>query len=252
MKGINAYQTFGLSTEWLGDYLREPRKWWTSNSLGTRQFDAVQVWLGQAGVINRKSKTITDLGNKLRKYGEQDPLTWMAIWSNLSVRSVLVRWFVRNLPFGRSYTRDELLDRLGDTSSRRTRSNAIASLVNLLEKTPLGKQMGLGLVVRKGRVFKAIVKQGVSDLPSMGILHSLYRLAEERERYSFSVSELCTTGTGELTDLFGIQQTTLERCLRGLATRYRPFVRVEILRGLDNVYLEPTRTSEEVLDLERD
>jgi len=251
MKGINAYQTFGLSTGWLGEYLRDPVRWWSQNSLGTRQFDAVRVWLGQSGIIDRANKMITKVGERLQVYGEQDRLTWMVIWTNLAINSVLVRWYVTELPFGRAYSRAELLDRLGDSSSQRTRSNAIVSLANLLEKTPLGGEMRLGSVTRKGRAIQAIGKPGQAALPALGFLYCLYRRAEGDDRYSFSVSELSAPGTGGPTDLFGVQPSDLVRCLRGLSSRHPAFVRVEILRGLDNVYLEPTHASEEVLSLDR-
>lgn len=251
MKGINAYQTFGLSSQWLDEYFVDPQKWWKANSLGPRQFEAMQVWLDHAGITDRARKDLTPLGAKLREFGSRNPLTWYAIWVNLAEKSVIVNWYVRNAEWHRPYTKRDLVESIGDDLSERTRDNAIASLVRLIDESPLGHEIGIGRVDRAGRVVTAITRLKPRELPNTALLYCLYRYAERADRYGLSVHELLEDREGALAQLFGINEDALTRSLRSIASLHSEILHIDVVRDLDSVYLEPSTSSVEALFLER-
>lgn len=247
MKGINAYQTFGMSKAWLDEYLADPAGWWKQNSLGPRQFEAMKVWLDHAGVMDRPSTDLTALGCRIKALGTGSLLAWAAIWVQLARRSVLVRWYATQVPFGASYTKDELISTLGDGLSPRTLSNALTSLFRLLESTPLGRDLHLGEVIRSGRAIASIAKYRANGIDPVAVLYSLYEYAEHIDRHAFSLSEIVETTQGGPVCLFGVSRDGLAAALRGLSTQWPHLLRVELARGLENIHLEPSITSSQVL-----
>ncbi|MHB0858798.1 MAG: hypothetical protein ACYC5M_14675 [Anaerolineae bacterium] len=249
MKGINAYQTFGMSAIWLDEYLAEPSRWWRINSLGPRQFEAMKVWLGHAGVLDRSTSDITPFGARIQKLGTADLVSWGAMWTKLARASVLVHWYVSQVPFGMSYTKDELMALMEDGLSPRTVSNALVSLLKLLEDTPLGVGLGLGIVSRVGRAMGPVYKQGISDTPQTLVLYSLYDYAEHEQKFSLTLGEVVEAREGGPVRLFGVPREQLMNSLRGLSSQYDRLIRTEFVRGLENIFLDSSLSSDNVLDL---
>ena len=248
MKGVNTYQTFGMSSEWLGEYFRDPDGWWHSNPRGPRQFEAMKVWLQQAEIVDGRQTRITALGKKLLERGVRDWLCWAVIWTNLAQNSVLVKWYVQSVPVGRPHTKRDLVDLMGDSLAERTRVNAVRSLIRLLRETPLGEEMGLGrIVATAGDKALAIVKEGTRGLPQLAYLYSLYRYAEQTGRYSFSLEELATSSCRGPFALFGVTRDEFVSNLRGLTAGWSEWIRAELVRDLDNIYLDRGHSSLEVL-----
>jgi len=247
VKGLNRYQQFGMRKVWLDSYLADPDNWWHKNELGNRQFEAMRVWLREAEIV--RCNEITLLGARLRAIGTQNPLTWAVIWTNLVRNSVLVRWYVEHVPWGTSHTRHSLVEAMGDTLARRSRENAVDALVDLLKGTPLGAELGLGEIYLKGRQVAVICKRGWERVHPLAVLYVLYRYAERQQRYDLSVRELCDEPTESPYALFGIGNEQLIPLLRGLSSRWGSWITVELVRDLDNIFLDKNRRSEEVLDL---
>ncbi|MGB9903530.1 MAG: phosphoadenosine phosphosulfate reductase family protein, partial [Desulfotomaculales bacterium] len=176
LKGLNRYQTFGMRKAWLEEYFRDPEKWWHKNSLGNRQFEAMRVWLREAEIVT--GTKITLLGERLKNWGVENPLTWAVIWTNLARNSTLVGWYLQNVSWGSSYSKKELVSLLDEALSQSSRENAITALVGLLRDTPLGGELGLGEVQTKGKQAVAIIKRGWGSVPALAVLYALYRYAE--------------------------------------------------------------------------
>jgi len=249
MKGINAYQTFGMSKGWLDEYLGNPNGWWKQNSLGPRQFEAMKVWLDHAGVLDRGSTDLTAFGDRIRSLGSGSLLSWAAIWVQLARRSVLVRWYATQVPFGSAYSKDELIGALGEELSPRTLSNALVSLFRLLEDTPLGVDLGLGVVTRTGRAIDRLTKAGSHSVPPLAVLYALYEYAENLDKFAFSISEIVETKEGGPACLFGLARDELIGTLRGLSSQHSQLIKTELARGLENVFLEPTYGSDSILGI---
>jgi len=250
MKGLSKYQTFGMKTAWLDEFLRDPDTWLHKNSLGPRQFQSMKCWLKDAGLID--GMRLTPLGERIRRIGSGSLLTWSVIWSNLSYASDLVRWYVTSVPWSESLAVSQMVVLFPERVNERTRKNALSSLYGLLEGTPLGREMGLGAVVRRGKVRRAVHKFGWTNPDPISVLYAMYVQAEHEGNYDTTLTNLfddrCSGGPHVL---FGIGVEEMKRILRGLAARYPEWVTVDLVRDLDNIFLNRSRRSEEALDLEQ-
>lgn len=253
-KTLHTYEHFGMRKEWLTDFLFFPQDWVNRNSLGNRQFEAMMMWLKHAELItgDRKSLVITPLGERLAQRGADDLVTWAIIWANLVRNSTLVQWYATTVPWGAIMTKTDLVAKIGETysQSESTRKNAITALFGLLTRTPLGCELGLGEEINPGkRTGGALYKKGWYEPEPVAILYSLYRYAEKIGRYELTVHELYESADEGPYTLFGVDQDTLKGILNGLSTRGDGIIRVNIVRDLDNIFLDDTRKAIEVLDL---
>jgi phosphoadenosine phosphosulfate reductase len=247
VKGLNRYQQFGMRKEWVDAYLKNPDGWWLAHNLGNRQFEAMRVWLQEAELISERK--LTPAGAVLQRLGVNNPLTWAFIWTNLARNSALVGWYVQHVGWSGTWTKKGLMALMGDSLSRRTRENAVDTLVELLGKTPLGEDLRLGQMEIKGRQVISVTKGVWADPHPLAILYALYRLSERLGRYNLTVSELFDPLPEGPHALFGITREPMSRYLQGLAMRWPEWIEAELVRDLDNVYLKKQYHSTEVLNL---
>lgn len=255
-KTLHTYEHFGMEKGWLAAFLASPMDWVSSNSLGNRQFNAMLLWLKHAELItsgsSKRSLAVTDLGEKLARRGASDLVTWAVIWTNLARNSTPVRWYLTAVPWGATMTKAEWVIKMGEaySQSETTRRNAMTALFGLLTKTPLGNGLGLGEEVEPGkRTGGALYKKGWHDPDPVAILYALYRYAEKTGRYELTVRELYEGADEGPYTLFGVSRETLEGILRGLSARGDGLIRVNIVRDLDNIFLDHAYKAVEVLDL---
>lgn len=251
---LHTYEHFGIRKEWLADFCAYPTGWVRRNNLGNRQFDAMVMWLKHAELItgSKKSFSITELGEKLARRGADDLVTWAVIWTNLVRNSTPVQWYVTAVPWGAIMTKAEWVAKIGEMypQSESTRKNAMTALFGLLTKTPLGNGLGLGEETEPGKgTGGALYKKGWQEPEPVAILYALYRYAEKTGRYELTVHELYEGADEGPYALFGVSQDTLKGILKGLSSRGDGLIRVNIVRDLDNIFLDNTRKAVEVLDL---
>lgn len=249
---LHTYQTFGMEKGWLAEFFKSAEVWKTD--LGNRQIESMLLWLKHSELIektsNKASLTFSEVGRKLRNRGVDDLLTWAVIWTNLVRNSGTVNWYALAIKWGAAKDKDELVELMGDyfPQSKRTRENAVKALIGLLKETPLGSVMGLGEVKEEGKK-RQIYKKGWEEPLPEAILYSLYRYAEKTGRYELTVRELYQEGIEEGPyALFGVDKEKLKAILRGLASRGDGFIKVDLVRDLDNIFLDRNRRSLEVLD----
>ncbi len=254
LKGMNRYQHFGLRQAWLEHYFELGDNIWLSNKLlGNRQIDGFKVWLREAGITEKN--VLTPLGEKLKKLGARSRLTWAVIWTNIAYNSIIVGWYVRHIPWGNTYGRRQLIDMLGENYSPSTRENAVTSLCELLGKSPLGAELGLGEISYKGNAVDRIGKKGWAQPNRFAILYAMYRYAEEMGgHYDLTFSELIPDPDKPLRGispiiLFGLDSEAFQYILQGLAVDYPQYISVEFTRNLDNIFLMSNRAAGDILDL---
>ena len=114
LKGMNRYQHFGLRKQWLEHFFNHKSDCFTMNQLGNRQYDALKVWLREAGLLSAANKgeragLPTPLFDKLERLGPFHPLTWAVIWANLAYNSIIVRWYMLFVPNGEVYEKNDLV-----------------------------------------------------------------------------------------------------------------------------------------------
>ena len=135
--------------------------------------------------------------------------------------------------------------------SLRSRENAITALVGLLTKTPLGNQIGLGREVVPGkRVMGALNKDGWPEIEMLAVLYSLYRYAEKVGRHQITLSELYENAVEGPYTLFGIGREPLRRILQGMSARGGNWLKTDLVRDLDNIFMDDNLKSDEVLRIE--
>ena len=252
---LHTYEHFGMEKGWLAAFFASPFNWINSNTLGNRQLDAMLLWLKHAELIlggnTKNTFNITNLGEKLARLGVDNLVTWAVIWTNLARNSNAVKWYLTAIPWGVTMTKAELVCKMGETysQSETTRRNAMTALFGLLLKTPLGNELGLGIGINQGkRISNVLYKKGWFEPDPLAVLYSLYRYAEKTSRYEFTVHELYEgTDEGPYT-LFGVPQDALIGIVKGLSARDDSLIRVDIVRDLDNIFLNHHNKSIEVLD----
>ncbi len=242
--GFSRYQTFGLRREWLDGLMIHGVEWIGANSLGNRQRDSAVVWFRESGLIESVAKggifQLTDLGALCQsKYVTAPSAVWGILFINLAHRSGIVRWYVTEVSLG-DYTTSDLYQRLSATcGDNRSSRNGLTALLNLLKTTPLGDVYALGVAHGVGRS-SSVRKLGGASISAAVLLYSLYRYAEERGSYDFTVTQLVNgEANGGPAKEFGLSREALIARLRELSTTTAAgYAHVDLLGGLDNISLE--------------
>jgi len=242
--GFSRYQTFGLRREWLDGLMMHGVEWIGANSLGNRQRDSAVVWFRESGLIEPVAKGgvfhLTELGEICQsKYATVPNAVWGVIFVNLAHKSGIVRWYVAEVPRG-DYKTSDLYQRLSATcGDNRSSRNGLSALLNFLKTTPLGDAYSLGAAHGVGRL-SSLRKLGGVSIPGAVLLFSLYRYAEERGSYDFTVAQLVSDeANGGPAKEFGLSRENLVSALREMSTTTAArYVHIDLLGGLDNISLE--------------
>ena len=252
LSGFGRYLTFGLRDEWLNDFFNSPERWFSENNLGNKQIESMKIWLLDADLIE-KNKLPTMLAKYLKNiYSQCKNTAWQFIWTNLYYNSSVCRFFVEYIEWNNTYSVKEVTEivaKLDNTISLRTIKSGISSLFNTFESSPLGKDLKIGVIEKKGRE-RYVKKIGTDDIHPLAVAYSLYKVAEHIGRRDFTVSELYSKEfKGGPYKLFGISRDKLERILRGLQEDREQILRVDLVADLDNIYLRSDLSSLDVVKI---
>lgn len=175
-RGWKRHQGFGLRREWLQLYLEKGSSLETAGVLGNRQVESLRAWLRTAGLEDRAGRK-TQLGLRFAQAGLADPVLWELLWTNVVFNWPTAAWYVRELGLG-TWTTSELGQALQRhvTLAPRTVGNAIQELVGLLERTPVGTELGQGVVgISRPR---RVERRGYPWPSTEAVVHALRRLAQ--------------------------------------------------------------------------
>ena len=252
--GIDKYSTFGIREGWLNEFLNFEDQWLDNNNLGSKQVQAMLRWLMDAELIDSQSKKTSILEKYLKEIYEIEPLfVWSIIWANLYYNSPVIEWYCNEIEWDSIITKLELKEKIGikyPNLSKGTLSNPIDAMVNMFDHSPLGDDLKIGLLEKKGRIVKSIKKFGSDDIHPLVVAYGLYKAKEYKWRNDFTVSELYDKGFhGGPYKLFGISRDKLERILRGLQEDKEKILRVDLAADLDNIYLREDISSLDIIKL---
>lgn len=259
LKGMNRYQTFGFRTPWLQGFFDYGTDYFTSGANGNRQFDALRVWLREAGLLypnnsGENSGKCTPLCEKLQMRDAYDPFVWSIIWVNLAYSSIITKWYMLNAAIGESHDKAELVFMLGDDYAAKTRENAVASLLDTLKSSPVGDSLKQGLPIEYGGKTKYL-RTGWETPNPVSILYCMYRWAEATGRYSFTLSQMQAmreSGDPQGMDpacVFGLTNEQFKNVLQEIALHLDKYLRVSFVADLDNISLDENITSMDIIDL---
>ena len=265
MKGMNPYQHFGLRQPWLEHFMNDGIDCFTKGVLGTRQYDALKVWLKEAGLIvanKDKSLSLTPLFEKMQSvtesgdsvYNPYNPLTWAIIWANLSYNSVITKWYCFNAEVGANYEKGDLVVMIGENYSKSNRENAVTALTETLRQSPIGSALKQGLPIEITKNTYSYLREGWDYPHAIALLYSLYLYAEHTGRRTFSFTELVNAHKNPESkgmsphDIYGMEIKAFREQVQGLAISYPQYIRVSFVANLDNIILEDY-SSVDILDL---
>ncbi|NLI12634.1 MAG: phosphoadenosine phosphosulfate reductase, partial [Peptococcaceae bacterium] len=95
-----------------------------------------------------------------------------------------------------------------------------------------------------------LYKRGWAEPHPVAVLYSLYRYAERVGRYELTVGELYGQAPEGPYTLFGIDREKLKLILQGWSSRGTGWIKTDLVRDLDNIFLDRSRLACEVLRLE--
>ena len=258
MKGLNPYQHFGLRQSWMEHFMTEGIHCFEMGVLGNRQYDALKVWLKEAGLIESNTKdralALTPLGMKLTEMGPYNPLMWAIVWANLAYNSTISRWYCLNAEIGATYEKGDLVVMLGDNGSLSSRENAVTALAETLRYSPIGDGLKQGIAIELSKNTYSYFRAGWDYPHAVALLYTIYQYGERTGRRSFTFSEMVNahsnpSSTGiSPSDIYAIEINSFREAVQGLAVQFPKYIRVSFVANLDNIILE-NYTSLDVLDL---
>lgn len=252
VKGIDNHRTFGLRAEWIKILFENPETFWTNERMGSKMFESFRNWGQEVGLLDDKRQFVANM-DKLVLLGADSLKLWGMFWVNAAYRSVLINFYVKKVEFNTPLNDETFMEMLGDSLKERTKRNALVALKNLFRESPLGRQLGQGMCVRKGNAVVSITRVPWQNPEPLVILYSLYRFAAQAAGlYSFTLTELLADETGREAlspkILFGLDESTLRPLLQGLANDYPDFIRVDFNKGImENIFLNSGKTAEEIV-----
>ena len=252
--GIDKYSSFGLREKWLKSFIENSENWFKiDNHLGTKQVPAMINWLKDAELLGCNNKQTTFLCKLLiDKFSNNFDIIWEIIWINLYYNSKIFQWFLNDVNWGKIVSKKDtlfLLQNYFPDLTEGTLNNPLTAFFNTLEETSSKSIIAIASIEKRSNI-RFIHKKGYNGINAISIAYALYRHAEKKQRYSFTVSELYNEeNKGGPYTLFGISKEHFENKLRSLQENKHKIVNVALVQGLDTINLRDDLGAKEVLNI---
>lgn len=259
MSGINKYNHFGLREDWiatLNDLGDKFFPWYESHPLGNKMVQSASIWFQQALIVEVKTRKPTTLAKLFAAKGSSNRLGWELVWIALANNTVLVKWFIGETEIDRTYTINQLFDKLSEnypSLGESTKKDGLTSLKETIARSPLGDDDGVAICEFKGRILHNITRKA-KDVQPLTILYGLYLIADLAKRGSFTVRELLTADAESIfvspLVAFGIAPDMFKKMCEGLRTRYPDYISTTFTHGNDGLEVYPQNHSlEDIVNL---
>ncbi len=255
LRGINAYNNFGLRTEFVSVYLAERDGFDQTVQLNrAKQVPAAKAWFRQGLLMNAKTTAPAKLLDVFEKRGVEDLLAWDCIWMGLCNYAPVVKWLVCTLKMDVTYTDADLFDMLGNDIRDVTKKGGIQALKNMLVSTPFGtEENSVCELMKKGKHTTGLTRRS-RLVDQLVVLYGFYVIAEKTGRGVFTVRQMMTAEfDGEFISpiaAFGISPDEFKKQCMGLAAVYPDLIACSFALGLDEVRVFPeTKNRDDVIDL---
>ena len=247
---IDSYADHAPKREWIQDFLKKGNAFFDNNDLGSVMISMFKRFLRDADLV--ANNKLTDFGYIIQKLGIDEPKAWGLMLSNLAYAPEF-NWYIKNVDFFRTYTRDELIGMLKAADVKDRGAKSITGAYKRILALPFGSEIGLGDCVKDGKTYLYTRNTWASPDPVV-ILYSLYKFAEAcGDYYQFTLSRLLdhevdSDGISP-TQIFGLDRETMMKLLNGLTINHPDFINASFTLDLDSITLNPEKTSEDVLSL---
>lgn len=280
VKGIDRYFSFGIRQTWIALYFRDKgdAEFWETDGHGevpNKKKDAFLNFLKDSGMV-RNDRTIsgskyvknipTDFATTLFALGSDSSSAWALMLCNLAYTPEF-NWFIKHISKNEFVTPGSmkaLLEEVMENDSKGLgKRNVTDAFKNILIKTPLGEEIGLGKVDYSEKVsasgtetitLNSFYRSEWCNPDPLVILYSLFKFAEAcGDYYQFTLSRLLnhdidSDGVSP-TEIFGLERDQMEKILNGLSINYPDFINASFTLDLDNITLNSEKTSADVLSL---
>ena len=257
MKNPDRYRNFGFRQAFYSHFLDCGIDCFDMSILGKDQYKSLKYWLADAGVLRKKDVNgkeqivleITELGEKLIRFGPYNPFAWAIMWANLSYDSIVARSFCLGVGVGEYFTKDDVIRCLDRDVSEKSKAQATNSLLSTFRDSPIGAVIKQGIPIDK-----TYLRAGWDYPDAVALLYALYLYAERTGQRSFTFTQLVDAHNHldapgmSPSDIYGIDVRAFREAVQGLAVSFPKYIRASFVANLDNIILEDY-TSLEILDL---
>ena len=187
------FQNFGLRKEWIYEFFENRTDFLENSSLGNRQVESLKQYLKHIELIDKRGRLTEGfniLSELYKKEGINSLNLWSILWINLYFNSLLFSWY-GILPLG-EYKRNDIIKRMEDDYGRTSKiylGNGYLALAGTFERTPIGKDLRIGIVKKEGRS-RIIEKRGGFEFYSYILLYALYKFSEKYGEYEIDLEEI--------------------------------------------------------------
>ncbi len=113
---VNKYFRIGFKSEWLESLFRLNENWYCCVDLNLKDIEIATRWFIDMGVIDGRTKDFTQIGEYLKEiYKNDEEFVYGVILDNLYKSSIIISWYMDNIPWDTSITRDELKERITES-----------------------------------------------------------------------------------------------------------------------------------------
>lgn len=251
-KSLDRYAAHGPKIEWFQQYVKLGDRFMVENTLGNNQVPAFNRFLRDSGVIDCNSET--RLGSILRN-NMDDEYIWALMLVNLAY-SPEVGWYLQTFDINDSFSQSAIVKELSNTDGvSASAQKSIPSALKRISALPFAN-VGFGFSEKSTKEDGGakFYRMPWSSPDERVILYSLYKFAEAcGGYYQFSLSRLMDTSIDSdgvsPSRIFGINDETMRRMLKGLASNYPEYISVSFTLDLENINLKEDKTANDVLSI---
>lgn len=249
-KSIDSYAGHAPKMEWIQQFFEYGDEFFEKHTLGTAMISFFKRFLRDAELIYNNQLTKT--AHILSDLGLSNSVTWAIILVNTSY-SPEIGWYIKNMPFNKSTTKEEITSNLIEMGVKTSSANYITGAYKRILALPWGKDLGIGDIIIRGKSYSVLRTPWLTPIPEV-ILYSLYKFAEAcGDYYQFTLSYLMDEtiereGVSPTT-IFGLDRDTMIRIINGLAINYPEFITASFSFDLDTITLRREKKAEDVLEL---
>lgn len=252
-KSLNCYSHHAPKMDWFNQYFTYQNEFDEKNSLGSQMYSFFKRFLRDAELLDAKGlKGFSRTAEIINNIGLDEEASWAIMLVNLAY-SPQINWYVKNMPFNETMGKEYTISLLVQDGAKESWVNDIWSSFGRLVDLPFNT-VGMGCAYKEKNKVVSIQRSTWQEPDPRVVLYSLYKFAEAcGDYYQFTLSRLLnheieSDGVSP-TEIFGLDQDQMEKILKGLTFNYPEYISATFTLDLDNINLNPEKTSADVLEI---
>ena len=246
---LNRYSTHAPKREWIDEYFQYKDDFENKHSLGKNMYYFFKTFLKDSRLSDEKyhfSKT----AELIEKIGLRNKTSWAILFVNLSFTSQ-INWFVKNVGFDKTYSREEIEKKLLDSEAKNKRAvGDIGLCFGRFCALPFS-EVGMGTMTKEKGHNIEITRSPWLNPDPLVILYAIYRYSESQNVNRCTLSDLIEPNQevegANVGDIFGIDRETFKKMLLEMSSNYPEFINVSFANDLNSIVLREDKTSDNVL-----